>query len=171
MEFCRRDYEKLIRVLCKRWEVYNSYPIPDYQVRLNEENKIIMTKDSLIKIRKTEPAFCDQRGCITDVLDKTVGHIGHITFTEKGVTRAKHYHKKSTQYDYVLKGRIRLVVCLPDGSKMEEYVLETGMVTEIPPGVVHVYIAEEISEMIDITTLSREDDGYEEDTVRVDLVL
>ena len=46
---------------------------------------------------------------------------------------------------------------------------EAGMATEVPPGIVHTYIAEEDSSMIDITTLSRADNGYEEDTVRVDL--
>ena len=91
-----------------------------------------------------------------------------ITFT-KGASRAKHYHKESIQYDFVLSGKIRLVVCMPDGSKREDHVLEAGMATQVPPGIVHTYIAEEESAMIDITTLSRDDNGYEEDTIRVDL--
>ncbi|MCB9816290.1 cupin domain-containing protein [Candidatus Nomurabacteria bacterium] len=127
-------------------------------------------ESKLIKIRKVDPAFCDERGCITDVIDKPVGHIGHITFT-KGALRAKHYHKESTQYDFILTGKIRLIVCLPDGSEREDHVLNAGMATEVPPGIVHTYVAEEESSMIDITTLSREDNGYEEDTIRVDLDL
>jgi len=129
-----------------------------------------MKESKLITIRKIDPAFCDERGCITDVLDKPVSHIGHITFA-KGAERAKHYHKESTQYDFILSGRIRLIVCLPDGSDREEHILEQGMATEVPPGVVHAYVAEEDSSMIDITTLSREDDGYEDDTIRVELDL
>lgn len=125
-------------------------------------------ESALIKIRKLEPAFSDDRGSITDILDENVGHVGLITFT-KGATRANHYHKVSVQYDYILSGKIRLVVCKPDGSAREDHVLVAGMATEVPPGIVHAYIAEEDSSMIDITTLSRADNGYEQDTIRVDL--
>jgi quercetin dioxygenase-like cupin family protein len=125
-------------------------------------------ESKLIIIKKVNPAFSDDRGSITDVLDKPISHVGLITFA-KGALRAKHYHKQSTQYDYVVSGRIRLVVCMPDGSLREDHVLEAGTATEVPPGIVHTYIAEEISSMIDMTTLSRADNGYEEDTIRVDL--
>lgn len=125
-------------------------------------------ESKLIKIQKVDPAFSDERGSITDLLDKPVSHVGHITFT-KGAIRAKHYHKQSVQYDYILSGKIRLVVCLPDGSEREDHDLYPGMATEVPPGIVHTYIAEEDSAMIDITTLSRSDNGYEEDTIRADL--
>ncbi len=124
----------------------------------------------LITITKVNPAFTDARGSITDILDKPVSHIGLIDFAA-GALRAKHYHKQSTQYDYILSGKIRLVVCLPDGSAREDHVLEAGMATEIPPGIVHTYIAEEQSVMIDITTLNRLANGYEEDTVRVDVMI
>ena len=123
---------------------------------------------NLITIRNIQPAHSDDRGDISDILDVPVSHIGLITFT-KGAVRAKHYHKQSTQYDYILSGTIRLVVCKPDGSEREDHTLTAGMATEVPPGVVHTYIAEEDSVMIDITTLSRADNGYEEDTIRVDL--
>lgn len=125
-------------------------------------------ESKIIKIRKVEPVHADDRGSIHDVLNENVGHVGYITFT-KGSLRAKHYHHKSTQYDYVLSGKIRVVVCNIDGSGREDHIVEAGMATEIPPGIVHTYIAEEDSSMIDITTLSRSDNGYEEDTVRVDL--
>jgi quercetin dioxygenase-like cupin family protein len=125
-------------------------------------------ESKLITIKKIDPAFSDDRGSITDVLDKAISHVGLITFT-KGAVRAKHYHKQSTQYDYIVNGKIRLVVCKPDGSEREDHVLEAGMATEVPPGIVHTYIAEEESSMIDITTLSRADNGYEEDTIRVSI--
>lgn len=123
---------------------------------------------SLITIKTLEPVHADDRGFILDILNKPVSHIGLITFRE-GVVRAKHYHIESVQYDYIISGTLKLVVCLPDGSQKEEHILEAGMTTEIPPGVVHAYKALEDSMMLDITTLSREDQGYETDTVRVDL--
>lgn len=125
-------------------------------------------ESKLAKIKKLKPAFIDDRGKIIDILNDEVGHIGLVTFS-KGAIRGRHYHKQSTQYDYILCGKIRLVLCKPDGSEREDHVLESNMATEIPPGIVHTYVAEEESEMIDITTLGREGDGYEEDTIRVDL--
>jgi quercetin dioxygenase-like cupin family protein len=125
---------------------------------------------SLIKVAKLEAVHTDDRGSIFDVLNKPVSHIGMITFKE-GVVRARHYHHESTQYDYIVSGKLKLVVCLPDGSLKEEYILESGMTTEVPPGIVHAYKALEDSVMLDITTLSREDQGYEDDTARVDLNL
>lgn len=123
---------------------------------------------NLIKIAQLRPAFTDDRGSITDILNLPVNHIGIIDFNP-GALRAKHYHKQSIQYDYILSGRIRLIVCLPDGSEREDHILLPGMATEIPPGIVHTYIAEERSAMIDVTTISRADEGYENDTVRVPL--
>ncbi|XKT74487.1 MAG: cupin domain-containing protein [Patescibacteria group bacterium UBA2163] len=125
-------------------------------------------KKKLATITTIKPVHIDGRGTITDIINKSISHVGCVSF-KKGALRAKHYHHKSTQYDYVMSGKLRLVVCLPDGSEREDYILGAGMFSEVPPGVVHTYIAEEDSVMIDMTTLSRDDDGYEEDTVRVDL--
>lgn len=125
-------------------------------------------ESKLIKINARKPVHSDDRGDIVDVLNIPIAHVGYVTFT-KGAHRGQHYHHRSTQYDYVLSGKLRLVVCRIDGSEREDHILTPHMMTEIPPGVVHTYIAEEESEMLDITTLSRADEGYEEDTVKVDL--
>ncbi|MEK7639420.1 MAG: cupin domain-containing protein [Patescibacteria group bacterium] len=125
-------------------------------------------KEKLAKIEKVNPVHSDDRGVITDVLNENIGHVGLITFA-KGAIRGKHYHHQSTQYDYVLSGKLKLIVCLPDGSERQDYTLEPGMGSEVAPGIVHTYLALEESTMIDMTTLGRKGDGYEADTVRVDL--
>ncbi|MES2966735.1 MAG: hypothetical protein V4668_03035 [Patescibacteria group bacterium] len=127
-------------------------------------------ENSHVKITKIEPVHTDDRGVIIDILNKPISHVGYITFT-KGAVRAKHYHTVSVQYDYIISGSIKLTTCLPDGSDKEENILTEGMSSEIAPGVVHMYTALEDSVMIDMTTLSRDSDGYEKDTVRVDLAL
>lgn len=139
-----------------------------YRFRIQLLSKKIIMEKSLITIRTITPVFADERGSITDILNVELHHIGHITFTP-GAVRAKHYHKKSVQYDYVLAGQIRLIVCRPDGTDREEYALGAGSLTEIPPGVVHTYVGLTDSVMLDMTTLSREADGYEQDTVRVEI--
>ncbi len=123
---------------------------------------------SLIKISSLGPVHADERGAITDIINQEIHHIGYITFKE-GAVRAKHYHKLSRQFDYIMSGEILLVVCKPDGSEREEHVLKPGDLTEIPAGVVHAYKALTHASMLDITTLSRADNGYEDDTVRVDI--
>ncbi len=115
---------------------------------------------------KITPVFTDTRGSIFDVLEEKVGHIGIITFN-KGVTRANHYHKKSIQYSYVLEGKLKLTVSGVDGSNRKVVTLTPGMMTTIPAKTIHTYTALMKSKIIDITTLSRNDNGYEKDTVRV----
>ena len=117
--------------------------------------------------RKIEPAFTDTRGDISDIVEEPVGHVGHITFT-KGAVRASHYHKQSTQYTFTLYGKLELLVFPKDKpGEREVHILEAGDFASIEPGIVHTYRALEPSAIIDMTTLSRLDNGYEEDTVRV----
>ena len=110
--------------------------------------------------------FSDARGDIFDIVEGGVGHIGMVTFVQ-GAIRGKHYHKRSTQYSYVISGSIRLTVSDIDGSNAREYLLKKGALTTIPPQVVHTYEALSESIMLDLTTLARTTDGYEQDTVRV----
>lgn len=120
-------------------------------------------------VKHIDPAFEDDRGKILDLFEVPVHHVGLITF-KAGVIRAKHYHKQSTQYSYVLDGTIDLIVCPKDRLDEREVIEMTpGTAVSIEPGVVHVYRARTDASIIDLTTLSREDNGYEEDVVRVEM--
>ncbi|PIR84923.1 hypothetical protein COU16_00180 [Candidatus Kaiserbacteria bacterium CG10_big_fil_rev_8_21_14_0_10_47_16] len=123
-------------------------------------------ESNLITIKKITPVFKDERGEIFDIFEAPVGHTGLITFTQ-GAARAGHYHIESIQYSYVLEGEIELIVSQQDGSEEERFTLKPNMYAEIPAGVVHTYIAKTEALMLDSTTLSRNGDGYEKDTVRV----
>lgn len=125
-----------------------------------------MPKKQSFKNAVLKPAFRDARGEIFDLIEEKVGHIGLITFT-KGAVRANHYHLRSTQYSYILDGTIKLMVCRIDGTQKKEYVLKPGTLTSIPPKMIHKYTALTKARILDITTLSRTDDGYEKDTIRV----
>jgi len=123
-------------------------------------------KKSLFKNYKIKPAFTDKRGAIFDLVEEKVSHVGLITFT-KGAVRGNHYHKKSTQYTYILKGKIKFVVSDVHGKHKKSFILTEGMVSHIPPQMTHAYKALTPAAMLDITTLARGVKGYEEDTVRV----
>ncbi len=114
---------------------------------------------------KLIPVFTDKRGSIFDLVEEKVGHIGIITFN-KGVTRANHYHKKSIQYSYVLEGKLKLTISDIDGSNKKVVTLTPGMLTTIPAKTIHIYTAITKAKIIDITTMSRKDNGYEKDTIK-----
>lgn len=115
---------------------------------------------------KLNPVFKDERGEIFDIVEDYVGHVGMVTF-EKGVTRGKHWHKHSTQYSYVLEGKIKLIVSGLQKKWKKVLMLGPGSLTCIPPKIIHTYIAITPAKMLDVTTISRVKDGYEKDTYRV----
>lgn len=123
-----------------------------------------------IIIKKLEPATVDERGAIYDILEAEVKHIGYITFV-KGAVRGKHYHKKSTQFTYMLSGRIELITkdLRQKEAEIEKVVMTARDLATIPPSIIHAYRALDDSVILDITTESRLGDGYESDTIRVDL--
>ena len=117
--------------------------------------------------RRIAPAFTDARGDIFDIVEEPVSHVGLVTFA-KGAVRGNHYHKQSTQYSYILRGKIKFITGDIDGGNRVEIILEPGDMSTIPPGVVHTYVAlTDDAAMLDMTTLARGEKGYEEDTVRV----
>ena len=123
-----------------------------------------MNKTIVYSIR---PAYKDERGEILDILESDVRHTGMVTFSRKGVVRGNHYHKKSTQYSYVLSGRIKLITLPIKGGKKREFMLRPGSFAKIPPKIIHVYKSLTKAAMLDMTTESRKKAGYEQDTIRV----
>jgi quercetin dioxygenase-like cupin family protein len=120
-------------------------------------------------VKPIKPVFSDARGDIIDIFEGPVHHTGIITFAA-GAVRANHYHRLATQYTYMLTGRIELKTRKaedPD-AVTETVVMGPGDFVEVPAYTIHAYKALEPASMICLTTRSREEGGYEEDTVRVD---
>jgi len=120
-----------------------------------------------IKIEEIKPVHVDKRGSITDLLNESINHVGLIT-TEEGCVRANHYHKKSTQYNYVLSGKFEVSISSVDKPLDKKIIiLEPGMLLIIPPMTIHKFKAIEKTVLIDMISESRGGQGYEEDVVRV----
>ena len=119
--------------------------------------------------RRLRPAFRDKRGLVYDVVEENVGHVGLIT-SKKGTTRGSHYHKESTQFTFVISGKI--VYTERDlrkrGSRKKTLLLSPNDLVVTPARVAHMFRFLEDSVIIDITTKSRNDNGYENDTVRLE---
>ena len=123
-----------------------------------------------MNVIKTRPAHLDARGEITDLIeDETINAVTVITF-RKGAVRANHYHKHTTQWNYVMSGAIRLVTQLP-GEAVRETVMRPGDLVATVPDERHALQAIEESTLMVFTKGPRGGKEYESDTFRLDVPL
>ncbi len=123
-----------------------------------------------MEVKKINPVFTDERGSIWDFLTgEIIHHVGFI-ITKKGAIRGKHFHKEQKQYTLVTKGKMNIVVKdLKDkDSIIQEFKLGVNDMILFPAHHYHSIEAIEDSECLVFTSKSRKDDGYEEDTYRID---
>ena len=115
-------------------------------------------------------AFSDERGKIIDLIENEEIHaITLITFT-KGAVRGNHFHKETTQWNYLIKGKIKLVTQMP-GEKVVETIMQPGEFTVTRPNDRHALQAMEDSEVMVFTKGPRGGKEYESDTYRLDVPL
>lgn len=116
---------------------------------------------------KLVPSFVDQRGMIIDLLEnENINAITAITFVA-GAVRANHYHKQTTQWNYVMSGSIKLLSHAP-GEPVIETVLRQGEFAVTPPNVAHALVALEDASLMVFTKGPRGGKEYESDTYRLD---
>ncbi len=117
-----------------------------------------------------KPAYTDERGIITDLLqDETINAVTIISFAE-GAVRANHYHKETFQWNYVLSGSIKIVTQLPNQEKVET-LMNSGDFVVTVPNENHALTAVEQSELLVLTKGPRGGDNYENDTFRLNTPL
>jgi len=95
-----------------------------------------------------------------------INAVTYISFT-KGAIRGNHFHKRTTQWNYVLKGRIRLVSQVGDGP-ITETVLCKGEIAVTKPREKHALVGLIDSEMLVFTAGPRSGKDYESDTFRLE---
>jgi dTDP-4-dehydrorhamnose 3,5-epimerase-like enzyme len=123
-----------------------------------------------MEIQKIKPVFTDERGSIWDFLTgEIIHHVGFLT-TKKDAIRGKHFHKEQKQYTLITKGKMEIVVkeLKNRDSKIQKFELKTNDMIIFPAYCYHSIQALEDSECLVFTSKSRKDDGYEEDTYRID---
>ena len=125
--------------------------------------------DEMINVVKIKAAFEDIRGSIFDIIEGEVRHVGIIK-SKVGSVRARHYHKKSTQYTFIISGKVEFFEkkLHEKNAKMEKVILGPFDLVITPPGIYHAIKCIEDCIFLDMTSESRVGNGYEEDTVRVD---
>ena len=123
-----------------------------------------------MNIHNIKPVFTDERGSIWDFLTgETIHHVGFL-ITKKNSIRGKHFHKEQKQYTLVTKGKMKIVVrdLKNKNSLVEELELGVNDMVLFPPYCYHSIQAIEDSECLVFTSKSREGEGYEDDTYRVE---
>jgi len=120
-----------------------------------------------MRIKKIRPAFKDPRGTITDILDNVdLNSVTRIT-SKKGVARGNHFHKKTTQWLYLLEGKVRYVSRRGKG-KTRSAMMRPGDLACSPPHEAHAVITLEPSTFLVFSKGPRHGKNYEADTFRLE---
>lgn len=119
-----------------------------------------------MKISRAEHAHTDDRGSIFDVvLDDQIGAVAHITFTP-GALRGDHVHAQTTQWNYIISGKLEIVIVSPSGARTD-LTGGPGDLVCIEPGEQHALRAINDVSMMVFTMGPRAGKEYESDTVRL----
>lgn len=117
-------------------------------------------------MRRLLPAFEDGRGVITDILAGELVDSVTIITTRGGAVRGNHYHRETTQYVYVISGRMRMTI-QPTGQPSRSFVVTAGDLVVTPPNERHAMRALEDTVFLALSRGPRGGSGYEGDTVRL----
>lgn len=109
--------------------------------------------------------FEDDRGVIQDLITQPLDSVTRI-FTRKGAVRGNHVHKETTQFTYVVEGKLLVVTKRPSGRPYTESHGAGELIVEAP-GVAHAWQAEEDTTVLVFTRGPRSGANYEDDVQRL----
>ena len=109
--------------------------------------------------------FEDERGVIEDLITRRIDAITEIT-TKAGAVRGNHVHEHTTQWAYVVSGKMWFVSRGTDGTDTARQCGPGELVKE-PPGVPHAWRAVEDTTVLVFTRGPRSGQNYESDTIRL----
>ena len=116
--------------------------------------------------------FRDTRGIIADVIYKNqINHIGYIS-SKKNSIRGNHYHKKTTQYNFVLDGVINYYSKTKKQKKIKIIKLKKGDLILTKPNEIHAFKTISRKSIFMVFTVGiRGGKDYEKDTYRVESIV
>lgn len=120
-----------------------------------------------MEISRPAVAHQDERGRIVDIIESVSFNYATIISSRKGATRGNHYHEKTTQWVYVLSGKLLAHSRFGEGP-VETRVLEPGDLLKNVPSEHHALTALEDSEFLVLTAGLRGGKEYERDTYRLE---
>jgi quercetin dioxygenase-like cupin family protein len=119
-----------------------------------------------MKITRILSTYQDARGEIADILVREpIDYVTLIT-SRAGSSRGHHYHEKTTQWVYVIEGKLKLLTQVPGNSTVAA-ILEKGDLALTEPYERHGMTALVNSTFMVFTCGVRGGDDYEKDTYRL----
>jgi quercetin dioxygenase-like cupin family protein len=109
--------------------------------------------------------FEDERGVIQDLITRRIDAITEIT-TKAGAVRGNHVHARTTQWVYVVSGKM-LFVSRQDSGVDNSEIRGSGALIMEPAGVPHAWRAIEDTVVLVLTRGPRSGQEYESDTQRL----
>ena len=122
---------------------------------------------------KLNPSHKDERGEIIDIFVKSPKDHCSIITSKKGAVRGNHFHKESTQFTFIVKGKFRLYRAKVDNEgnlieKVRSDIIENNELIEHPPFESHTLVAESDEAVIlAFACGKRGGNFYEKDTFRL----
>jgi mannose-6-phosphate isomerase-like protein (cupin superfamily) len=114
---------------------------------------------------KTKINFKDKRGIIIDLLHKeNINAITYITIL-KGSVRGNHYHKKTSQWNFILSGKMKLIS--RKKNKISSVILKKNQLCLTEPMEHHALVGLTKCELLVFTKGPRGGKEYESDTFRI----
>jgi quercetin dioxygenase-like cupin family protein len=112
----------------------------------------------------------DDRGVIIDLVENSnINAVTYITL-KRGAVRGNHYHKKTTQWNYVIAGEIKFVT-QADDEPVKEAILGKGDFAVTEPMEKHALVGLQDAEILVFTQGPRGGKEYESDTFRLETPL
>ena len=117
-------------------------------------------------------SFKDKRGLIIDIfINKPKDHCTLVTFNKDAI-RGNHFHKKSTQYSFLISGKLIFVSCKIDKKgkrigKVKKQVLKKNSLIIHKPYHAHAFKALEPTNLLAFADGMRGGKNYEKDTFRL----
>lgn len=111
--------------------------------------------------------FEDHRGVIRDLL----GPVDAVTqiFTKAGAVRGNHVHKLTTQWTYIVHGRLLIAAVSLEGDGIRTWEFGQHHLIEEPAGIPHAWKALEDTCVLVFTKGPRSGEAYESDTTRLEV--
>ncbi len=123
-------------------------------------------------VQKVKPFFKDKRGEMFQLLDKEAKYTSALLITcKKGAVRANHYHKKDTHYSYMISGKMEYYYKdIKSKASPKKVIVKKGEIVCTPPMTLHAMKFLEDSVFLALTTEPRNQNEYENDTMRVEII-
>jgi dTDP-4-dehydrorhamnose 3,5-epimerase-like enzyme len=132
-----------------------------------------MTKTALTEHTVMQPDVLatDERGVIERLIKGDFQSVLRTT-QKRGSVRANHYHKHDSHTGYVVSGRVMYLTRPVDDETAvpERHIVKARQLFYTPPMLVHATVALEDSDILYFTPRSGQQDEYENDVVRVELI-